>query len=326
MKHATNANANANANANSNPERETKAKAKTLAIVQRQLMRANSAPTLTNAKNSLATIKQPPIVLTGSYNGSPITVYGEIHNKIDNRFYETIDLTHKIVMVEHSTKLCKISNQHKILLLNKLKGSEWIWYKYAAQNRPMICIDNRMEIGLLTAIEENYLINIEKDENIEDVIIASVKVMQTLDNPKVQKMFIGKLKEIYDKFTEILDRQISIIAAVRSFEMPGILNIKDNLINNIIKVSSFIVDLNIYQNIIKTKMHPENKDKEIVIFAGMAHAYRLHKYFPKIFNNLQSEFTMKELEEDYKLDKLIFEDEEFEEKLFTIIKKSSGIE
>ena len=318
MKHAT--------KATSYPDKETKAKAKTLATVQKQLIRANSAPALTNTKNSLAIIKQPPIVLTGSYNGSSITVYGEIHNKIDNRFYETLDLTNKIVMVEHSTKLCKISDEHKILLLNKLKGSDWVWYKYATQNQPMICIDNRMEIGLLTAIEENYLKKIEKDDQIEDVLMASIKVIETLDSPKIQKMFIGKLKDIHTKFIEILDRQISIIAAVRSFEMPGILNIKDNLINNIIKVSSFIVDLNIYQNIIKTKMHSENKDKEIVIFAGMAHAYRLHKYFPKIFTHLQSEFTMKELEEKYKIGQLIFEDEEFEEKLFTIIKNSSGIE
>ena len=310
--------------ASSNPEKETKAKAKTIASISRQLIRAKSAPV--SAKNSLAKIVSPPMIITGSYNGSPITVYGEIHNKIDNRFYETLDLTNKIVMVEHSTKLCKISDEHKILLLNKLKGSEWVWYKYAAQNRPMICIDNRMEIGLLTAIEENYLQNIDNDANIEDVIMASIKVIETLDSPKVQKMFIGKLKEIHEKITTILDRQISILAAVRSFEMPGILEIKENLVSNIIKISSFIVDLNIYQNIIKVKTNPANRDKEIVIFVGMAHAYRLHKYFPKIFANVQSETNINELNEKYKLDKLIFEDEEFEEKLFTIIKNSNGIE
>ena len=118
--------------ASSNPEKKTKAKAKTLATVQKQLIRAKSAPV--SAKNSLAKIIPPPMIITGSYNGSPITVYGEIHNNIDNRFYEQLDLTNKIVMVEHPTKLCKISDQHKILLLNKLKGSEWVWYKYASQN------------------------------------------------------------------------------------------------------------------------------------------------------------------------------------------------
>jgi len=290
--------------------------------------KTRSAPT-PKPKVDQSDIIQPPITVTGEMNGYKITVYGEIHNLIDNTFYENLDLKNKIVMVEHSTALCEISKHHKEVLLNTLKGAEWIWYKYKARNRPVICCDNRIELGLLSAIEEKYLMNTNSNEDLQTIISYIVKSLSVYESAPVKKLFIGDaLKTVYAKSIETIRRQLTILYNVRSFEIQGLLQIKDMLINNLIKLSSIIVDINIYQNVIKniTKQSTTqtNNSKEIVIFAGAAHAYRLHQYFPRVFTNVATfdNIDLKTIVANLELDKMVFEDTQLENKFLSVLRKA----
>jgi len=101
-------------------------------------------------------ITEPLVITYGKHNDTNIIVFGEIHNSIDNRFYENLNLRDNFVFVEHPSTRCGISKEHTKLFFNILKGCEWVWYKYSARKKPIVCLDNRIELGLPTGIEQNY--------------------------------------------------------------------------------------------------------------------------------------------------------------------------
>ena len=53
----------------------------------------------------------PHVIIEGVYKNIPITIFGEEHNNIDNSIYERMDLTDKIIMVEHSTILSELKKR-----------------------------------------------------------------------------------------------------------------------------------------------------------------------------------------------------------------------
>jgi len=269
-------------------------------------------------------IKSPEIIVTGSYNGSAIKIYGEYHTDIDNRFYKNLDLNieNMIVMVEYPNtdkyKLTK-SNIGDYSKINE--GCKWVWYKYSSErvttkdeqlvktiNENFHCVDIREEIGLMTAAQEMYLRDMNKNKDIEKILIGCAKCYKVFTTPNIKKLFIGQeLEDIYDSYIDMMDRQYHILEGIRDFDKPGVLKTKDNLVFNIVKMSSLIVDLHIYKTIIQLKLKPENKSKDIAIFVGCAHAYRLHKLFPKVFTHMETTCTEEDITE-HNMNSLLAED------------------
>jgi hypothetical protein len=295
----------------SNPE-TTRNEPKTHTITRK----VKSEPTNGNTKKQIA----PVIIVTGKYKNKNITVYGEIHNKIDNVFYESLNLENDIIMVEHATVLCEMSEKEKIFMINIVKGSDWIWYKYKSRNKPIICIDNRIEYGLLSSIEERYLLNINDNSELETLFAYVIKALNVFEHKQFKSIFgTNQLNAIYEKMLNVITRQFTILYEVQDLTQPYMMDIKWMLINNIIKLSSLLVDVNIGINVMK-ELNKSN-DKNIVIFCGAAHAYRLTKYFPQIFSNIETKPAkniMKVLEE------FIFEDEQIETKIINLLKEAAS--
>ena len=255
----------------------------------------------------------PPVVINGSYNGNSITVYGEIHNDIENSFYESLKLENKIVIVEHATVLCEIDPIYLKKALNNLDGSEYIWYKLKSRKKPVICIDNRIEMGLFSAIDENYISSFKSRnfKDINEIMLPIIKVIKNLESEIIKKKF-NITREVYSDYTlsiKTIRKQLKIIYELlknpASLDFNELFRIKNMLIQNITKIASLMVDINIVNTI---KANKETKD--ILIFVGAAHAYRLNKYFPDIFSKIVYNGFDVESIEDFKLflDRMIYDD------------------
>lgn len=231
----------------------------------------------------------PPAVATGEYNGCPVVVYGEIHNMIDNTFYENLDLKNKTIFVEHATVLCKITKEEKLRLFNVLRGSDWVWYKYVSRNRPVVCIDNRIELGLPTSIEERYVMNTRDDmPAVADCVMRFLRVLAT---PATKEVFVrAQLTPIYTRSMLVVKEQFGKLLKAGVLNTDELLDTKWKLIQNLVKLAGMLVDINIVKQV---KEHADKK-KPIVIFAGAAHAYRLHTFFPEVFSALKVEAWMPE--------------------------------
>ena len=124
-----------------------------------------------------------PFVVSGDYNGTSITIYGEIHNTINQSFYESLDLSDKTIWVEHSTLLCDLLPEQEVLFENA-KGLEWIWFTRTKTKQPVECIDVRIEIGLLSRMEELALLreltSVETHEMMNDAIIYLITSFQRM--------------------------------------------------------------------------------------------------------------------------------------------------
>jgi hypothetical protein len=229
----------------------------------------------------------PPVVVDGSYNGNYITVYGEVHNYVENSFYESLKLDNKVVLVEHATVLCEMSYRDLIIMLNKVKGSEWIWYKLKSRKKPIICIDNRIEQGLLSSIEERYLLSSEDPDDISTIMMVTLKTLKKLESDNIKSLFniSRQAHAVYAASLKIIREQIKsayeLLKDPSGFDLDDWVILKNMIINNFVKIASFMVDINIV-NTIKTN----HEKKEILVFVGAAHAYRLHKYFSDIFNKI----------------------------------------
>lgn len=254
-------------------------------------------------------IELPPIVTHGEYNGIPITVFGEIHNIIDNKFYENIAMSKSksknTIFVEHPSGFCDISkNDAKLLIKNmNFVGSEWIWFNYTIRNKPVVCIDNRFELGLPTANEIKLAYSTPYYNNIDNIIDTMMRSFLVFKKNDVLNRFkiTNELETYYNnmmtimkkQFTELLQENVkyknsSQFKKIKPMsEIPeNISSIRDYLILNIMKLSAVLVDLNIVE---KVKEYATSSNKNpILIFVGAGHAYRLNKFFPQIFDQLDT--------------------------------------
>ena len=226
-------------------------------------------------KAAAAAAAVPLLIIKGDYKGIPITIYGEEHNNIDNSVYERMDLTDKIVMVEHSTVFSELKEgQEK--LFTCARGSEWVWFTRTVNAQPVICIDNRLENGFLNKLEEKDLIMYQMP--IPDLITI---FKQILSSVTAIKDTYKPIKEVYMNLVGIIQTQMKEIIRLNVVEKKRDDTLEYNLIQNLLKLSSLSVDMNIVQLIEKyssdTKEGGEGGGREIVIFVGAAHAMRLQE-------------------------------------------------
>ncbi len=232
---------------------------------------------------------EPPVVVQGSYNGSPITIYGELHNLVYNQFYEQLNLKSHVIFVEHPSVLCEISAEDKKRLLNVLKGSEWVWYKYKARKLPVVCVDNRIEIGLLSSIEETY---IERTDDIQVVAQCVMRALRVLFAKETKEVFVREnLTQYYITTVKAIKTQMDTMLKAGHLGSEELMSNKWKLVKNIVKLSGILVDFHVKKLVEK---HADSK-KPISIFMGAAHAYRLHKFYPNIFTSISYNTTNPDL-------------------------------
>jgi hypothetical protein len=192
--------------------------------------------------------------------------------------------------------MCDLSMEDKKRLRNMLKGTNWVWYKCNVKKLPVVCVDTRLEMGLLSSHEEMYLMN---TDNFDHVMLGVEKALRVLESNNTKKMFVGKnvslsLTQYYNDAMNAIRKQRQFLTdaiyemikqmkiLIDSEELARIMDIKWKLINNIMKLSAMLVDIHVKKQVEKYV----DEKKPIVIFMGAAHAYRLHTYYPQIFSNI----------------------------------------
>jgi hypothetical protein len=226
------------------------------------------------------------VLATGIVDGTLVTIYGEIHNNIDNTFYESLDLTDQTVFVEHSTKLCELK-PHEHSLFKNAKGSEFIWYTRVVNKQPVTCIDTRLEDGFLSAMQETALYEVDIHDMVK-VVTRLIKVALALKDKfsSIIDVYTGIVDTIkrqsvilllLDNLLKNSDSKPEIVIDGKTMKPEDILSFTKNfLIMNIIKLASLSVDMNIINMI--HRHNEESINSPISIFVGINHAIRLSIY------------------------------------------------
>jgi len=219
-----------------------------------------------------------PFVVSGKYNETSITIYGETHNNINQSFYESLNLSDKTIWVEHSTLLCDLLPEQEVLFENA-KGLEWIWFTRTKTKQPVECIDVRIEIGLLSRIEEIALLrelrSVETHEMMNNAIIFLITSFQRImtifrdENPTWE--LITVLEPIASRMTEL---NKSILVQFSEPHNPE--NLMDDcmlLYDDMMLFSSMLLD-----SIIISMLKLYTDSTPIHLFVGLNHAIRLQHF------------------------------------------------
>ena len=242
-----------------------------------------------------------PLIVSGEYHGKHITIFGEIHNHIDQTFYDQLDLNGKSIWVEHSTALCDLLPEYVQFFANA-KGSEWIWFTRKQKELPVVCIDTRIKMGLLSRIEEvgiqTLLDNVVSLPSMIDAIIQfipKVEQVQEQFEKLIELSFIQPYDYIFKELLTTINKQkLSIEAtdfeSLTSESLEELHTTCKNLYTNLVDISSILVDIVIISFIERYK-----GTQPIHLFVGFNHAVRLQhllslelasemKQVPKGFN------------------------------------------
>jgi len=214
------------------------------------------------------------VIVEGVYKNIPITIFGEEHNNIDNSIYERMDLTDKIVMVEHSTILSELKKGEE-KLFTCAKGLDWVWFTRTKNEQPVICIDNRLENGFYNSQEEIDIRSFIGNPNIHPLLFLEVtdRIMKSII--KIKEKF-KPIEDVFKKLVRTTSTQIKRIIDLNKNEERKDYKNEENLIENLLKLSSLSVDMNIINEIEKyVDSIKEHQVKPVFIFVGIAHAIRL---------------------------------------------------
>ena len=233
----------------------------------------------------------PHVIIEGVYKNIPITIFGEEHNNIDNSIYERIDLTDKIVMVEHSTILSELKKGEE-KLFTCAKGLDWVWFTRTKNEQPVICIDNRLENGFYNSQEEMDIRSFIGNPNIHPLLFLEVtdRIMKSII--KIKEKF-KPIEDVFKKLVKTTSTQIKRIIDLNKNEERRDFKNEENLVENLLKLSSLSVDMNIIIEIEKyvdaSKLHLEIKP--VFIFVGIAHAIRLKEILNLNLNPASSDIS-----------------------------------
>jgi len=199
-----------------------------------------------------------------------------------------------LILVEHSTEACNIDimNEDIKKFMLSYGGSETIFYHLKKIKYDKIrCIDNRLELNLLSASEETTFFEkllSQKDFYINEHILAVILIIKKqIDlisnfNEYFQKTVYY---EIYNIYKIVLNRQIKIVLLfIKNLEnnenifKEKIINENNwvvfiltilNILKNLKIFGSIVVDINILNNITKSR------SRNIILYTGINHAVRI---------------------------------------------------
>jgi hypothetical protein len=238
----------------------------------------------------MSTLKPPHIIVEGVYKNIPITIFGEEHNNIDNSIYERMDLTDKIVMVEHSTILSELKKGEE-KLFTCAKGLDWVWFTRTKNEQPVICIDNRLENGFYNSQEEMDIRSFIGNPNIHPLLFLEVtdRIMQSIR--KIKEKF-KPIEEVFKKLVRTTSTQIKRIIELNKNDNERDFQNEENLVENLLKLSSLSVDMNIIIEIEKyVDAIKSHQVKPVYIFVGIAHAIRLKEILNLNFSPRTSDIS-----------------------------------
>lgn len=249
------------------------------------------------SKTKSKSITGPPVIVTGPN----FTIYGEIHNHIDNRFYqqlhETIDNSFTRILVEKTTHepflqtdfitLDNISKDGKTSLDKKqiqkrfvdevVKGSEWIYLNRIIDEQPVERIDIRVASGFPSASEEHSCFEVHGGDPvllikyIEHVLDVAQKRKQHFDKPSITEM--------YETLMQMIPLQLDLFIDNLTKVKPPMID-EDNLHNictNLKYLSALLVDSHLLNIILENNQ--QTTPKQLAIFVGARHALNLYEIF-----------------------------------------------
>lgn len=218
------------------------------------------------------------VIVTGIVNKSVVTIYGEIHSDIDNRFYEKLKLKGHTVFVEHSTNHRELKPIEHALFADA-KGSEWVWFTRTRNKHEVICVDTRLENGFLSGYEEQNLHTMP----LKDLLDSATRVMRTANALKekysqIQPVFANIMATIKRQYLMLMKLNGSAASHIRVNDESVPKNLifdasRRFLISNMIKVASLSVDMHIIDLLSQHK-----GGAPISIFVGINHALRLASF------------------------------------------------
>ena len=244
-------------------------------------MSRNAAAANAAAKPAANSIEMPPIIV----EGPSFTIYGEIHNDIDNRFYERLygefDDSNDRILVEKTTykpflqtDLVALGmSKDKKKLISKVKGAEWIYLTRLVNDKKVEPIDIRVENGFPNAYQEHHLFDFAIEEPIDFVnfIIEITKVISA------KKEYYNK-QGIKELFVSIMAQTKKQIISFLSESKEGKVN-QDNLNNlctHIRYLSVLFFDSNLMNMILQNNRKRKQNKKHLHIFVGARHAINLY--------------------------------------------------
>ena len=257
-------------------------------------------------------ISSPMSIVGFLRDGRKIEIYGENHAKKitkKNTYTELIPHIKKekpLVLVEHSTTLCythDITPKMRETMLST-GGNQTIFLHLKDKYKDIECIDNRIEVGLLSAEQEiklaKFLDGAQESynegwaEKSKEIAHFFIPVVQSILR-EIIKRFRGTIFEELEKnYKETFLNQIMIVTMILRLLGEGKLNFQDiirisdmnvpvynlflrileEILVNIKRFGSIIVDINILKHIEK------NPGRDIMIFCGNNHLERLMLAFP----------------------------------------------
>lgn len=281
-----------------------------------------------NKKNIMQFINNiQPCIINSIFLDKNVTIFGEIHNEkfntTQNKILENIiENPDILILVEHSTLLHELKEDENELFQNiqndgNLVGSEFIWYKSKNNDNfknELKSVDNRLELGFLSGIElslfrnkysnyRNIKINIVKHfifndlkERIIEIFILYKNNELLLQNFINHKLIIERYTDLYQNNMNTLHHQLDILVKYINNKIEAnkeeIIILYEKIIENITKISGFFFELNILKNII------DSTKKNIYIFCGLNHCFRIYDIFNKYNDNHNKLELFSEIEEE----------------------------
>lgn len=222
------------------------------------------------------------------------SIYGEIHNQIDNDIYKHIFSTFEkdeIVMCEHSTYKPFLEMEQIAFgafdfrfgpLLKKMKGSEWIYIKQISMNKPVICVDVRVENGFPLSVEEIEFANTGLSNPISCLSFIKNVLATAIEHKEVYKKY-PEAKEMYEMLTQ---QVMSSYKKIRDFYQEKIEETEaiqefEKMTTTLRRLSGLLVDIYIVDQL-SSHMDMENDNgPHISIFVGARHAVTLSRLLSK---------------------------------------------
>jgi hypothetical protein len=233
-----------------------------------------------------------PAILKATFLNSKISIYGEDHSKINNKYYEELNLS-GILLVEHSTNACEIKPEEEHLFQQYAKGTEWVFYtQKKIGNHNLICFDTRNEQGYLNALEESQML-----ENADKLHEGNLLVIRSFIDMGVKSMIALTInKTIFEEYyflecLDILDGQLkAIIKLLKIRKDKGIdtkvlgIPLKELLsglaytyASNLRRIASVSVDMYLMKLLIELA---DRDEREIQVFCGKNHLIRISRFLP----------------------------------------------
>jgi hypothetical protein len=233
-----------------------------------------------SAANAANSIEPPPIIVTGP----SFTIYGEIHNDIDNRFYErlyTRFTENDRVLLEKTTdpELLEMDMIGLQIMpdievyLDKIGGSEWMYTMGLIKGKEFEPIDIRVECGYPSQIELISLVTLADTEPFRFLDFIK-KTMAMIVHHK-EKVDRPGIKDKFYSFMPIMKLQFN--ALIENLQKGVMdLDIVEKLKINFQRLGVLLVDAHII-DLINENSGKQKDKKHLHIFVGARHAINLYE-------------------------------------------------